>query len=230
MELEVRHLRALCAIADTGSLHRAARELGVAQPSLSTQLRRIEQELGGELFTRTGPAPSYPARPGRPEPRPTSGGRDARPGHRGADRRRGRTAAAHRLDRQPGPVGLAPPTAPEPPGTHAPHGRLGERTAAHGRRRQTRRGVRARGRGLSSPRPRRPAPARPGRPGTPVRVPARRPSGHRETGDPPLRAGRRPLDGGRDGRRRVRRRTAHAAHRRPQPPVSCTAITTPRRH
>ncbi|WP_055525120.1 LysR family transcriptional regulator [Streptomyces graminilatus] len=53
MELEVRHLRALCAIADTGSVHRAARQLGVAQPSLSTQLRRIEQELGGELFTRT---------------------------------------------------------------------------------------------------------------------------------------------------------------------------------
>ncbi|MET7854472.1 LysR family transcriptional regulator [Streptomyces avermitilis] len=52
MELEVRHLRALCAIADTGSLHRAARQLGVAQPSLSTQLRRIELELGGELFTR----------------------------------------------------------------------------------------------------------------------------------------------------------------------------------
>ncbi|TPQ21701.1 LysR family transcriptional regulator [Streptomyces sporangiiformans] len=52
MELEVRHLRALCAIADTGSLHRAARQLGVAQPSLSTQLRRIEQELGGALFTR----------------------------------------------------------------------------------------------------------------------------------------------------------------------------------
>ncbi|MET7594862.1 LysR substrate-binding domain-containing protein [Streptomyces sp. NPDC004082] len=52
MDLEVRHLRALCAIADTGSLHRAARHLGVAQPSLSTQLRRIEQELGGALFTR----------------------------------------------------------------------------------------------------------------------------------------------------------------------------------
>ncbi|MFF5570855.1 LysR family transcriptional regulator [Streptomyces luteogriseus] len=53
MELEVRHLRALCAIADTGSLHRAARQLGVAQPSLSTQLRRIEQELGGPLFLRS---------------------------------------------------------------------------------------------------------------------------------------------------------------------------------
>lgn len=48
----MRHLRALCAIADTGSLHRAARQLGVAQPSLSTQLRRIEQELGGALFLR----------------------------------------------------------------------------------------------------------------------------------------------------------------------------------
>ncbi|MYR64107.1 LysR family transcriptional regulator, partial [Streptomyces sp. SID625] len=53
MELEVRHLRVLCAIADTGSLHRAARELGLAQPSLSTQLRRIEQTLGGQLFVRT---------------------------------------------------------------------------------------------------------------------------------------------------------------------------------
>ncbi|MFH8465196.1 LysR substrate-binding domain-containing protein [Streptomyces sp. NPDC017991] len=52
MDLEVRHLRALCAIADTGSLHRAARQLGVAQPSLSTQLKRIEQELGGPLFLR----------------------------------------------------------------------------------------------------------------------------------------------------------------------------------
>ncbi|MGW2705955.1 LysR family transcriptional regulator [Streptomyces sp. NPDC001340] len=52
MELEVRHLRVLCAIAEAGSLHRAARELGVAQPSLSTQLRRIEQALGGRLFTR----------------------------------------------------------------------------------------------------------------------------------------------------------------------------------
>ncbi|MFD5328054.1 LysR family transcriptional regulator [Streptomyces sp. NPDC127092] len=52
MELEVRHLRALCAIADTGSLHKAARRLGVSQPSLTTQLRRIENALGAELFTR----------------------------------------------------------------------------------------------------------------------------------------------------------------------------------
>lgn len=52
MELEVRHLRALCAIADTGSLHKAARQLGVSQPSLTTQLRRIENFLGAELFSR----------------------------------------------------------------------------------------------------------------------------------------------------------------------------------
>ncbi|WP_328537708.1 LysR family transcriptional regulator [Streptomyces sp. NBC_00344] len=52
MDLEVRHLRALCAIADSGSLHRAARELGMSQPSLTTQLRRIENSLGGQLFIR----------------------------------------------------------------------------------------------------------------------------------------------------------------------------------
>lgn len=52
MELEVRHLRALCAIADAGSLHKAARQLGMSQPSLTTQLRRIENSLGAELFAR----------------------------------------------------------------------------------------------------------------------------------------------------------------------------------
>lgn len=52
MELEVRHLRVLCAIAETGSLHKAARQLGMSQPSLTTQLRRIEKALGAELFAR----------------------------------------------------------------------------------------------------------------------------------------------------------------------------------
>ena len=49
----MRHLRALCAIADAGSLHQAARRLGVSQPSLTTQLRRIENVLGAELFRRS---------------------------------------------------------------------------------------------------------------------------------------------------------------------------------
>lgn len=48
----MRHLKALCAIADTGSLHQAARRLGVSQPSLTTQLQRIEKSLGAELFRR----------------------------------------------------------------------------------------------------------------------------------------------------------------------------------
>lgn len=48
----MRHLRVLCAIEDTGSLHKAARHLGMTQPALSTQLRRIEDHLGGRLFTR----------------------------------------------------------------------------------------------------------------------------------------------------------------------------------
>ncbi|MDK1476499.1 LysR family transcriptional regulator [Streptomyces sp. 549] len=52
MELEVRHLRALCAIADAGSVRKAARRLGMSQPSLTTQLRRIENALGGQLFVR----------------------------------------------------------------------------------------------------------------------------------------------------------------------------------
>ncbi|QPP10932.1 LysR family transcriptional regulator [Streptomyces bathyalis] len=60
VELEVRHLRALCAIADTGSVHKAARQLGMTQPSLTTQLRRIEQAVGGQLFARerTGSVPT----------------------------------------------------------------------------------------------------------------------------------------------------------------------------
>ncbi|MBZ4016881.1 LysR family transcriptional regulator [Streptomyces purpurogeneiscleroticus] len=48
----MRHLRALCAIADTGSVRKAARQLGMTQPSLTTQLRRIENALGGQLFIR----------------------------------------------------------------------------------------------------------------------------------------------------------------------------------
>ncbi|MFI1359870.1 LysR family transcriptional regulator [Streptomyces sp. NPDC020898] len=54
MDLEIRHLRVLNAIADTGSLTRAAAALGFSQPALSAQLRRIERSLGGALFVRDG--------------------------------------------------------------------------------------------------------------------------------------------------------------------------------
>ncbi|GHH10288.1 LysR family transcriptional regulator [Streptomyces lanatus] len=52
MELELRHLRVLCAIADAGSVGRAAAELGYSQPAMSTQLRRIERYFGESLFER----------------------------------------------------------------------------------------------------------------------------------------------------------------------------------
>ncbi|MFP3987790.1 LysR family transcriptional regulator [Streptomyces sp. E11-3] len=52
MDLELRHLKTIRAIADAGSLTKAATALGLAQPALSTQLKRIERILGGELFER----------------------------------------------------------------------------------------------------------------------------------------------------------------------------------
>ncbi|QFZ21899.1 LysR family transcriptional regulator [Saccharothrix syringae] len=52
MKLELRHLRVVCAIADAGSLSKAASVLGLAQPALTAQLHRIEALLGGRLFER----------------------------------------------------------------------------------------------------------------------------------------------------------------------------------
>ncbi|MEV5703703.1 LysR family transcriptional regulator [Actinoallomurus sp. NPDC052274] len=53
MELDIRHLRMICAIAETGSLTRAAARMGLSQPAMTNQLHRIEELLGGELFVRT---------------------------------------------------------------------------------------------------------------------------------------------------------------------------------
>lgn len=52
VDLELRHLRTICAIAEAGSLSKAAAVLGLAQPALTTQLQRIERTLGGALFVR----------------------------------------------------------------------------------------------------------------------------------------------------------------------------------
>jgi DNA-binding transcriptional LysR family regulator len=51
--MESRHLRYFIAIAECGSLTRAADKLGVAQPALSHALTRMEQELGVKLFDRS---------------------------------------------------------------------------------------------------------------------------------------------------------------------------------
>lgn len=52
MNLELRHLKVVCAIAETGSVTKAASALGLAQPALTAQLQRIERTLGGPLFER----------------------------------------------------------------------------------------------------------------------------------------------------------------------------------
>ena len=52
MDLELRHLRVVCAIANAGSVSRAAAVLALSQPALTAQLQRIERAVGGELFLR----------------------------------------------------------------------------------------------------------------------------------------------------------------------------------
>lgn len=64
MELELRHLRVVCRVSDTGSVSKAAAALGVSQPSLTAQLHRIEEAVGGPLFER-GPYGVLPTPLGR---------------------------------------------------------------------------------------------------------------------------------------------------------------------
>jgi DNA-binding transcriptional LysR family regulator len=52
MDLELRHLKIVCAVAEAGSVTKAAAVLGLAQPAVTAQLRRIERSLGGQLFDR----------------------------------------------------------------------------------------------------------------------------------------------------------------------------------
>ena len=50
--LEIKHLRMICAIVESGTITRAAYKLFVTQSALSQQLKDLEEKLGVELFVR----------------------------------------------------------------------------------------------------------------------------------------------------------------------------------
>lgn len=57
--LEIRHLRTLAALRDTGSLVRAAQLLHLTQSALSHQIKQLEAYFGGALFERKSVPPQF---------------------------------------------------------------------------------------------------------------------------------------------------------------------------
>jgi LysR family hydrogen peroxide-inducible transcriptional activator len=52
--MEIHALRCFSAIVRAGSFTRAAEQMGITQPSLSQQIRKLEKQVGSPLFERLG--------------------------------------------------------------------------------------------------------------------------------------------------------------------------------
>ena len=79
--LELRHLRYLAAVADAGTFTHAAERLFIAQPTLSQQIRRLEQIVGTSLLHRRRDGVRLTAGFSRqPRQKPIAGSPRARPG------------------------------------------------------------------------------------------------------------------------------------------------------
>jgi DNA-binding transcriptional LysR family regulator len=53
LNVPIEIVRTIVAISETGSLSKAAERLGLSQPAVSSQIKRIQHLLGGQVFTRT---------------------------------------------------------------------------------------------------------------------------------------------------------------------------------
>lgn len=52
--MDIRNLNTFIQVAELGSFSKAGERLGYSQPTVSVQIRQLEQELGGKLFDRVG--------------------------------------------------------------------------------------------------------------------------------------------------------------------------------
>lgn len=103
------HLRYFLAVAEQGSVAGAARALGVAQPSLSQQVRLLEKHMGVRLFDRASTGMS-----------PTAAGEQL------AQAARSWFTAASEVSRQSMPVRVGVPRGMDPAAIDLLHERLGD--------------------------------------------------------------------------------------------------------
>ena len=52
--MDIRNLNTFIQVAELGSFSKAGERLGYSQPTISVQIKQLEQELGGKLFDRVG--------------------------------------------------------------------------------------------------------------------------------------------------------------------------------